>query len=144
MSDLVSVRVRECPDGSHPDGDTVSLHPTLSLEGGTAAMQDYAASLGDASSLTQRWLRTFVRYGAADWTLHDPGGEPWPFDVERLLSDFALSWAVAAKADDLYGEAVLLPLGLAPTTGRTTSSDGSTTGPTSPATTSTRRRRRSS
>ena len=137
--ELVLVRAISHPDGTHPDGDTVSLLPSLSLDGGIVAIQDFAASGGDTAALTRRWLQTFVRYGAVGWTLHDPEGEVWDFDVERLLADFALAWTVADKADDLYGESVLRPLGL--TAQSRTSPPGPTDASTPPTGRSTSKRR---
>ena len=146
MSDLIPVRVRECPDGTHPDGDVVFLRPKLSLEGGIAARQDVDAVRSTTedldSFLIRRWMVTFCRYGAVSWTLHDEGNpEPWPFDVGVLLEDHDLAYAVADKADDLYRESVMRPL-LARLS--TTSSNGATGGSTSQPTTSTGSSRRRS
>lgn len=156
MNDLEFVRVRECPDGSHPEGDGVDLLPTLSLRGGIVAQQDFTACrkegppdpetgngtwMIDGAELTPRWMDTFVRYGAVSWNLHDPDGPVWPFDVERLLSNFDLAWPVADKADDLYREAVLRPLGLARPS---TSPSGPMGDSTSPRPTPIRQRRKSS
>lgn len=130
MPEPVPVRVRDCacPDAPHADtGDLVYLRPTLSLAGGIAAQQDLVASGGDPTDLTRRWLVTFVRYGVT-------GANFEPFTVDALLDDFDLAMPVAEKADDLYGEAVLRPLGL----GRSRSSQP---GPTRASTSRTRRSR---
>ncbi len=129
--EYIPVRVRECPDGSHPDGDTVWILPKLSLEGGIAARQDLADVArefpvktsdfdADGSPLTEagraydhalirRWMVTFCRYGAVSWDLHDDDG-PIAFSVDRLLEDGELGFAVADKADDYYRSAVIRPL----------------------------------
>ena len=133
MPERVEVRVRDCacPDTPHADGDIVYLRPTLSLEGGIAATQDYQEVLGgkgDATSmsrdLTRRWLVDFVRYGAVGANFIEP------FDVQVILDDYSLAEPVSEKANDLYAEAVLRPLGLSvPTTsprGRTARSTSRT------------------
>lgn len=124
MPDLVPVRVRDCacPHTPHPDGDVVLLRPTLSLRGGIKAQQDIRSSIGADGLVVQdelvaRWMETFVREGATGWNLLDEAGRPVPFDIAALLADFELAGPVADKADDLYGQAVLRPLGLgSPTT----------------------------
>ena len=107
MPEPVVVRVRDCacPDTPHADGDVVYLRPKLSLAGGIAAQQDLIASDGDPAVLTRLWLETFVRHGVT--------GANWePFSVQDLLDDFDLGLPVAERAEELYGEAVLRPLGL--------------------------------
>ncbi len=145
MEDLVAVRVRECPDGSHPDGDTVWILLKLILEGGIAARQDVDAARTSSEGfdvfLIRRWMVTFCRFGAVSWNLHDTDGEEWPFDVERLLQDHDLAYPVADKADDLYRESVMRPL---LETVRQTSPRGRAADSTSRRTTSTGSRRRSS
>jgi hypothetical protein len=160
MSDLIPVRVRECPDGTHPEGDHVFILPKLGLEGGIAARQDLAevrrlypitsADISDAgefvteagraydAALVRRWMVTFCRYGAVSWELHDEGGEVWPFDVSRLLGDAELGFVVADRADDFYRESVMRPL---LERARQTSRSGATGSSTSRPTTSTGKRR---
>lgn len=126
----VPVRVRDCacPDTPHADtGDLVYLRPTLSLEGGIAAQQDLVASGGDPGVLTRMWLVSFVRFGVT-------GANYEPFSVDDLLADFDLAMPVAEKADELYSEAVLRPLGLS-------RSANSKRGPTASSTSRTRRSR---
>lgn len=119
--ELVEVRVRDCacPGSPHPEGDTVSLLPQLSIEGGAAAELDLidvmnAAKDGDSreasyAKLLVRWTATFVRYGAVAWNwIGDEG--PVPFDVEVLVNDYSLSRLVAGRANDLYQQAALDPL----------------------------------
>lgn len=142
MMDLVIVRARDCacPGTPHPDGDTVSLLPTLSLSGGLAAQADIIAAAGDGSTLAQRWLVTYVRHGAVAWNLVTDDG-PVPFDVTAILGDYAFALPVAERADELYSPSVIDPLtarlsGLS-RTGRTAAS-------TSPRVQSIRKRRGSS
>jgi hypothetical protein len=147
MNESIPVRVRECPDGSHPDGDVVYLRPKLDLEGGIAARQDVDAVRSTNEDLDtfliRRWMVTFCKYGATGWNLHDKDKtEPWPFDVDVLLADHDLAYPVADKADDLYRESVMRPLlaRLSPT-----SPDGETATSTSrPMTSTGTPRRRSS
>ena len=138
MADLVSVRVRdcECPGAPHGAGDVVYVAPTPSLQLGLEAQKDIRESLGNGSMLGERWLVTFVRYGAIGWNFEDEDG-PIPFDVEVLLADFTLATPVAERCDELYGEAVTRPL-LArlrtisqrgPTAGSTSRTTGSTPKP---------------
>lgn len=113
MAELVAVRVRgcECPGTPHEaDGDLVYLTPTPSLRLGLEAQKDIREALGDGTLLAEKWLVTFVTYGAVGWNLVDEDGDPVPFDVNALLADFAISAPVAEKADELYGEAVTRPL----------------------------------
>lgn len=113
--ELVKVKVRECPDGTHNgEGDWVALAPKLSLEGGLAAEQDLreVAGIKDdgarGDAIQRRWVVTFVRYGAKDWNFHEDG-EDIPFSTDALLEDYALARPVADKAADLYSDAVLRP-----------------------------------
>lgn len=130
MPTPVSVRVRDCacPDTPHADtGDLVYLRPKLSLAGGIAAQQDLVASGGNPAVLTRLWLVSFVRFGVT--------GANWePFSIDELLDDFDLAMPVAEKADELYGEAVLRPLGMS-------RSANSKRGPTASSTSRTRRSR---
>lgn len=133
MPEPVVVRVRDCacPDTPHADtGDVVYLRPKLSLAGGIAAQQDLIASDGDPAVLTRLWLATFVRYGVT-------GANFEPFSVDDLLDDFDLGLPVAERAEQLYGEAVLRPLGLS-------RPDNSKPGPTRSSTSRTPRSNRTS
>lgn len=143
MAELVPVRVRDCacPDAPHGEGDVVYVAPTPSLQLGLEAQRDIRESLGSGSMLAERWLVTFVRYGAMGWNFLDADGEPLPFDVDVLLADYTLASPVAEKCDELYGEAVTRPL-LARL--RAISQRGRTAGSTSPTTGSTPKPRRRS
>lgn len=136
----VRVRVKDCVVPEHEEeGHGVYMAPTLSLEGGLAAEADITAS-GDKDALVRRLLVTFVRYGAVGWDFCDDG-KAVPFDVNVLLSDYAIARKVAEKGDELYADAVLAPFRPAQPARSPT---GSTGGTTSPGRTPTPLRRRSS
>ncbi len=112
------VRVRDCacPDTPHEEGDGVFLAQKLPAEGGIVAEQQMAAwqATGkDIDTLIQKWLLTFVRYGAQGWNFQDEDG-PVPFDVEDLLADWAIARPVAIRAGDLYQAGVAAPFQKAP------------------------------
>ncbi len=112
MQALFPVRVRDCacPGTPHEDGDTVSMTPTLDLEGGLIAEQQMLANYQDTPVLTRLWMDTFVRYGAKGWNLIDEQGEPVPFDVELILADYAIARPVANWASDRgWGNLVMAP-----------------------------------
>lgn len=140
MTEPIPVRVRECPDGTHPGGDEVYLAPKLSLDGGLAATFDIQRAGTDEGELFRRWLHTFVRFGAIGWNFHDETG-PIPFDVSVLLADAELGVPVANKGTELYLETLVGPLGAS---SRRTSRRGPTDGLTSPTKPSTRKRPASS
>lgn len=114
MRSTLFVRVRDCacPGSPHEEGDGVFLSSTLSAEGGIAAEQQMG-EIRDVDQLTQKWLVTFVRYGAQGWNFLDEDG-PVPFDVEDLLADWGLARPVALRAAELYQEAVSAPFQTAP------------------------------
>lgn len=134
----IEVRVRDCdcPGAPHGEGDVVYVAPTPSLQLGLEAQRDIRESLGNGSMLAERWLVTFVRYGAIGWNFEDEDGA-MPFDVDVLLADFTLATPVAEKCDELYGEAVTRPLlhrlrtisQRGPTAGSTSRTTGSTPKP---------------
>ena len=148
MDDLVAVRVRDCPDGSHPEGDSVWITPTLSLKGGFDARVQMGEVfnrleaalprgtkeappelvLAESKRLEGEWFETFVRHAPRRWNLHDPDGEPWPFDTQRLLDDYELGLPVAEACNARCGDGLLSPL----TAGRPVNSpNGHTAGSTS-------------
>lgn len=112
MKEPVAVRVRDCacPGAPHGDGDIVFLSPTPSLACGLAAQADIIASSSNGSILAQKWLVTFVSYGATSWNLLDERGKAIPFDVQVILDDYTIAAPVAEQADSLYGDAVMRPL----------------------------------
>lgn len=111
-----------CPpvDGQmrHPGGDIVTLrdrlpfHEALAVRNdvGVAAISDPDATEGDIlATLTEAYLV----HGIESWTLADDGG-PIPATKaairERLLASLDAALAVGEAADELYAEAVMLPL----------------------------------
>ena len=115
MTDLVPVRV-PCPSGQHPDGDSVSLKPKLGLAAGTT-IQGTITNLGKGVTFAEasgRLLELFLKYGVAEWTLHDEDGKDIELTPEtlqsELLDDFARSESLADEADRLYSPVVVLPL----------------------------------
>ena len=120
MAEPVPVKVRECACPGHPhngEGDVVLLAATISLDGGLAAEQDLVAVNAEhptdvparIAAVTRRWASTFIRYGATGWNLLDDEGNPVPFDVDAVLSDYLIARPVADKAADLYTDAVMRP-----------------------------------
>jgi hypothetical protein len=130
MTDPVVVRVRACacPHTPHPDGDTVSLLPTLSLAGGMAAesvlyqaiarfpLSDnptpedkLRVSLERQAHLMERWLPLFIEHGAVGWNLLDEDGRPVPFSPAAIVADYSLARTVANECDARYSDAVLAP-----------------------------------
>jgi hypothetical protein len=130
MTDPVVVRVRACacPHTPHPDGDTVSLLPTLSLAGGMAAESvlyqaiarfpladnptpedKLRVSLERQAYLMERWLPLFIEHGAVGWNLLDEDGCPVPFSTAAIVADYSLARTVANECDARYSDAVLAP-----------------------------------
>ena len=115
MTDLVPVRV-PCPSGQHPDGDSVSLKPTIGLAGGYEARRKIGELIDGATNdeVTGLLLDVYVRHGVAEWTLHDDEGKELPLTREnvrtRLLDDLDAGLVIGNAADDLYTPAVVLPL----------------------------------
>jgi hypothetical protein len=148
MADTEFVRVRECPDGSHPEGDGVWIATRLSLDCGIAARQAIVAAHTESggneaamdAALIRHWFKAYARFAPVSWNLHDETG-PWPFDPQRLVDDYDLGYPVADRADDLYRDAVMRPLLDAPSTPSRHGTNGSTT---SPRTTSTGKSRKRS
>jgi hypothetical protein len=138
MPEPIPVRVRDCacPDTPHADmGDLVYLAPFLGIAGGVRAERDLVEAKGDDVVLTQRWLDTFIRYGAIGWNLTDAEGEPVPFDVDVILSNWTLARPLGDAASDLYAESIAAPFVTAPQA-------RSPSGRTAPTTSRTRRRTR--
>lgn len=120
-----------CPGSPHPDGDGVYLRPSIGLTGGLAAEQalldaareypvadkapaeeqDRIAALRTAR-VRPAWYEIFLRHGVVGWNLSD-GTAEIPFDIQRLLDDYALARPAADVASDLYSPAILAPF-LAP------------------------------
>lgn len=129
--DQLAVKVKDCAVEGHEAGHSVFLAPTLSLDGGIAAEQDFleANKSGDDKLLVRLWLKTFVTHGAVGWDLHDEEGNDLPFSVEAVLADWTIARPVADRASELYSDSVVAPLTNEPArrspTGRTERSTSS-------------------
>jgi hypothetical protein len=115
MTELVPVAV-PCPTGQHPDGDSVSLWPTIPLAGGIEARRKIA-ELADGAGKDEvigLLMEVYLRHGIAAWTLHDDDGALLNLDRQairdRVLSNLDLAISIANTADDLYSPAVVTPL----------------------------------
>jgi hypothetical protein len=135
MADTEFVRVRECPDGSHPEGDGVWIASRPSLDTGIASRQAFVAAYQEAGddpvaldrAILRHLMVAFARYAPVSWNLHDKDGEEWPFNTQRLVDDYDLGYVVADRADDLYRESVMRPLLDAPSTTSRRGTNGSST-----------------
>ena len=164
MADQVATFVRDCacpgephkdsPGEGIPAGDVVYILPTLGLEGGLEAEQDFEevqrmypmtkeqakdpAFLADVAAkrtrwLRPRWYRTFLQYGAVGWNLLDADGDPVPFDLDALINDYSLGKPVADAASDRYSKQVMAPfLPPPPKDSRNGQTDGGTPQPKTP------------
>jgi len=129
--DTVEVRLEEClcPGTPHPDGDTVQLRAELGLDGGLAVL---AAMTQDTDApVIERLGRAYLRHGVLSWTFVDERGTPVPVSAATIQR---LRWSagvlrLADRAAALYGEAVLVPLGIA---GNGSSQSGQSDDATSP------------
>ena len=110
MAEPLAVHVRDC--STHPDGHSIFLSATLPFAAGYAAERQVFALNGAAPDvLIGAWLDTFIRHGVTGWDLCDAEGEPLPFDVEAVLSDYTLSRPVAVQIEELgWDSQVLDPL----------------------------------
>lgn len=146
MSNLVTVRVRDCACPGRPhanpaayngsgdmDGDVVFLREKASLPLGIAVQTDMQVALREAdgadvsSILTARWVVSYVRHGAVGWNFLDKDGRPVPFDPQVLIDDFELGKRVGDRADELYGDTVVRPLLPKPSTPSQPGATGDTT-----------------
>jgi hypothetical protein len=108
------------PDGQprHPEGDTVTLRQSLGFTAALTVRNVIAilapgAGIDDAdilAALTEKYLYL----GIESWTVVDAKGKPVPVTraaiAEYLLSRPMVAKVVGDEADDLYTEAVVLPL----------------------------------
>ena len=123
--ELVPVSLGYCPcEGTpHADGDTVYLHPELSMSGGMAAqgaiseastLDAYGNLIAiDEVQLQELIAMVWIRHGVAGWTFLDDLGAEIPVtdrNVSRALPYAKGGRLVADKADDLYGAVVTAPL----------------------------------
>jgi hypothetical protein len=119
MSDVAVPVACPCEGTPHQDGDTVYLHPKLGLAAGIAVQKliieaNQTEERLSAAELTGVLAEGYLLHGVAAWTLVDDQGKSLPVDKDtirkKLLDDFTVGAPVADAADDLYMEAVLLPL----------------------------------
>ena len=143
-----------CPpkaDGTpRHDHDTVTLREKMDFRSSIAIRNALAVeSLGGELPLADILAilaERFILYGIESWSIRDAKNQPVPVSrqaiTDLILSDVELATDIADVADDLYRDAVLLPL---VQRGQRSSPSTPTTGSTSPTTTrSTKRRTRSS
>lgn len=113
-----------CPptDGEkrHPDGDRVEFKARLGLTEGRAVRllatdgidTDDPAARG--ALVLAKLVEGYLLFGIESWTLVDESGKPIPVshtNIRRLVIDNdAVAEPLGDVADDLYGEAVILPL----------------------------------
>ena len=103
----VRVRVSDClcPDTPHADGDFVTLHPKLPVDGGLAASASLATS-GPGANPATIVMTAILPYVIASWDFLDSEtGQPIPITHENVAE--ALPWEAGGKevvdrAVDLY------------------------------------------
>lgn len=101
-----------CPGTPHGDGDTVYLRAELDYAGGLLVL---SAMTGESEEpLIARLSKAYLLAGIASWSFLDGEGKPVPASHANISR---LAWngpamTIANAAADLYGEAVLGPLGL--------------------------------
>lgn len=139
--DLVPVRVRDCPNGSHPEGDFAYLKPRADLEIGFAANALIGRTISDPALMTIELGKAYLRFGIVKWDLHEPSGQAWPLGLDSLGR---LNWAtevypIADKAAELYGD-VLDPLVASLSNGSPSGRTGGSTSATRPSSPKPRKR----
>ena len=110
---VVHVGDCRCIGSPHAQGDEVQLAAEASMTLGLRANGAIAAADNDPALLESLLGRVFIEEGIVGWTFLDVEGEPEPVtmaNIERLLPWPRGGSAVAERANDLYGEAVLGPL----------------------------------
>jgi hypothetical protein len=144
-----------CPpkhDGTpRHDHDTVTLRERMDFRSSIAIRNALGLEAGPDGSLDMADLlailtERFVLYGIQAWSVVDEKNQPVPVSrqavTDLILSDIELATAIGDAADDLYRNAVMLPLLQG---GQTSSPSTSTNGSTSARkASSTKRRTRSS
>lgn len=118
----VNVGSCRCPGGSptrHPDGDTVTLRPEVSIAMGVAAQQamhdtvtDPGAVGASVASMAGAFANVYLGFGIIGWSFLDAIGQPVPITPEataRLLPWDNGGMEVAEEADRLYGATLLAP-----------------------------------
>jgi hypothetical protein len=130
-----------CPGTPHAEGDTVTLHQTLDFRRAMTMQKSVViARTGvdedmDTAEILAILAESYLRYGVESWTLVDAAGKAIPVSPDNvsahLMTHIAEAMDLAEEADDLYQEAVLLPL---VRRGLRSSQPTSTTDSTSPST----------
>lgn len=128
-----------CASAPH-EHDTVTLRETLSPRDAMAISKDISvlrlddpeASVGDILAVL---TEGYILRGVEAWSLIDEAGEPLPVTKtairDRILSDLETASTVGDVADELYAEAVMLPLlRMASTSSSATPTAPSTSAPT--------------
>lgn len=130
------------PDGTprHPEGDTVTLRPSLGFRGAIAARNTIAMSYLEDPESSEAAIfaglsEVYLVNGIESWTVVDQDGDPVaPTKSEiraRLLSHPMTALAVVDEADALYTPEVVLPLlDLASTSSPPSPTNASTSVPT--------------
>lgn len=100
-----------CPGAVHTQ-DEVYLAPEPSMTLGLRANGAIAKADNDPALLELYLGRVFIEEGITGWTFVDEDGEipVTPDNIERLLPWSKGGQAVAERANELYGEAILAPL----------------------------------
>ena len=112
-----------CPvnrDGSvrHPDGDTVTVRPTLDFQGAVTVRNLIALMSGEVgvndADILAALSETYLYHGVESWTFVDDKGNDVPVTRESihdlLLAHPLDAMLVSDEADALYQPAVVLPL----------------------------------
>jgi hypothetical protein len=97
----------------HPDGDIVYLRPKPDLAMGLAAQSAIRQSGNYMGDTHAALYSVYVRYGVTAWNIRDlTGPVTLTHDAlfDRLENPLSAGMRVAAKAKDLYHEAVIAPL----------------------------------
>ena len=125
----------------HPDGDTVTLRDKLDFFRATAIRKGLSFVESDddeggrAAEVLARLTEGYLLFGIERWTVVDGKGKTLPVGHSairaRLLENPTAAGIVADAADELYQEAILLPLvARASTSSPPSPTNGSTSPPT--------------
>lgn len=106
----VPVGACRCPGAPHADGDVVSLHPELGLDGGLAAQA--AMWIDDPVQRGVALYGAMLDHGIAEWTFVDHEGNPEPITpaaIRRLLPWQKGGAEVSHAASAQFGASVTAP-----------------------------------
>ena len=109
---VVDVGACRCPGSPHAS-DTVTLRGEPSVEMAAAAWGATAVG-GTLWDIQARYAGIWLHYGIVDWSFVDAKGKAeliYPGNIDRLIPFSQGGMEVFDKADDLYSDAVLSPLG---------------------------------